>query len=67
MILVTILLFDVGMKPLSERDENSQLWHLVQAPATFVGMKPLSERDENFLVISTTLVSALRRRNEATL
>jgi len=55
------------MKPLSERDENSQLWHLVQAPATFVGMKPLSERDENFLVISTTLVSALRRRNEATL
>ena len=37
----------VGMKPLSERDENKILpphYHVLDA---LVGMKPLSERDEN--------------------
>jgi len=38
----------VGMKPLSERDENcawSPQFHFLTG--FFVGMKPLSERDEN--------------------
>ncbi len=36
----------VGMKPLSERDENySYCWYAKEL-ITHVGMKPLSERDE---------------------
>jgi len=38
------------MKPLSERDENSNLASLAVGIITSVGMKPLSERDENCLV-----------------
>ncbi len=38
----------VGMKPLSERDENSTYQFLeMHALLLCVGMKPLSERDEN--------------------
>jgi len=38
----------VGMKPLSERDENSSsVRDATHALASRVGMKPLSERDEN--------------------
>ncbi len=38
----------VGMKPLSERDENSVHLFLLKYLFNLVGMKPLSERDENF-------------------
>jgi len=37
----------VGMKPLSERDENNSPTLCGTAPPLHVGMKPLSERDEN--------------------
>jgi len=37
----------VGMKPLSERDENFLLFYQAQLSGHIVGMKPLSERDEN--------------------
>ena len=37
----------VGMKPLSERDENTPVSGLSLKPRNLVGMKPLSERDEN--------------------
>ena len=37
----------VGMKPLSERDENLKHSRKLYIPSGFVGMKPLSERDEN--------------------
>ena len=37
----------VGMKPLSERDENKSLIKLILICLIIVGMKPLSERDEN--------------------
>jgi len=37
----------VGMKPLSERDENFAAIAFTIAEVFFVGMKPLSERDEN--------------------
>ena len=39
--------FIVGMKPLSERDENFAAIAFTIAEVFFVGMKPLSERDEN--------------------
>jgi len=42
----------VGMKPLSERDENFLLWLLRNISSLSVGMKPLSERDENQIEIS---------------
>jgi len=37
----------VGMKPLSERDENNLFKKLISTYSMSVGMKPLSERDEN--------------------
>jgi len=37
----------VGMKPLSERDENKKRPNLPSETVISVGMKPLSERDEN--------------------
>jgi len=37
----------VGMKPLSERDENEKLNPGDGLQLFCVGMKPLSERDEN--------------------
>jgi len=37
----------VGMKPLSERDENYAVLFLNNSTTPSVGMKPLSERDEN--------------------
>jgi len=37
----------VGMKPLSERDENFSSKESSTAWDHVVGMKPLSERDEN--------------------
>jgi len=37
----------VGMKPLSERDENSISSVSFKSHRNSVGMKPLSERDEN--------------------
>ncbi len=41
----------VGMKPLSERDENSTAWvHVNPKRSKTVGMKPLSERDENLCI-----------------
>jgi len=46
----------VGMKPLSERDENSG--HLYRNTPNYcvqVGMKPLSERDENVASLSAPL------------
>ena len=38
----------VGMKPLSERDENSSVIFVIRNINELVGMKPLSERDENY-------------------
>jgi len=40
----------VGMKPLSERDENNLFNLFKNFNNSTVGMKPLSERDENFVV-----------------
>jgi len=37
----------VGMKPLSERDENNPTLRPGRVKLLLVGMKPLSERDEN--------------------
>jgi len=37
----------VGMKPLSERDENKKGKYYLPFRKYLVGMKPLSERDEN--------------------
>jgi len=37
----------VGMKPLSERDENNYTGFWFYPETVKVGMKPLSERDEN--------------------
>jgi len=37
----------VGMKPLSERDENPRQNQTPGPLLLLVGMKPLSERDEN--------------------
>jgi len=37
----------VGMKPLSERDENKVKATFTSGTQILVGMKPLSERDEN--------------------
>jgi len=44
---VSIIL--VGMKPLSERDENHGGGAEFHISSSIVGMKPLSERDENFV------------------
>jgi len=57
----------VGMKPLSERDENPV--SLVHFTVTLepVGMKPLSERDENKSMLAETHQAPTGSRNEATL
>jgi len=48
------LIYSVGMKPLSERDENpgDRGSHQILLPS--VGMKPLSERDENLVKVHGT-------------
>jgi len=45
----------VGMKPLSERDENLAICDSMLLTINFVGMKPLSERDENTGLLETGL------------
>ena len=57
----------VGMKLLSERDENVISITADSGLSLNVGMKPLSERDENFTFFDTGFASAAGRRNEATL
>jgi len=44
---ILIVLIYVGMKPLSERDENREHHVVPFLNHNTVGMKPLSERDEN--------------------
>jgi len=61
-------LFSVGMKPLSERDENQgALFHAPLLIFIKVGMKPLSERDENDGNLWLRSLKLLEGRNEATL
>ncbi len=55
------------MKPLSERDENLNLFSVTRMVSIKVGMKPLSERDENPNLVRLTLTSLIKCRNEATL
>ena len=57
----------VGMKPLSERDENKRCNLLQNFKIRVVGMKPLSERDENQTVEDTVNKLDYCSRNEATL
>ncbi len=57
----------VGMKPLSERDENSLIAAPVFGATKSVGMKPLSERDENRSCNRANYPIATVSRNEATL
>jgi len=67
MRLILISFTKVGMKPLSERDENpssSRRRHLVSYE---VGMKPLSERDENVSSEKNNPSLIKLSRNEATL
>ena len=49
---LSLYFFDVGMKPLSERDENFPRDFSGNSVNVPVGMKPLSERDENLLEAS---------------
>ena len=58
---------DVGMKPLSERDENKYIPSLARLTVISVGMKPLSERDENFSRWPYQPNGCIVGRNEATL
>ena len=44
---VKLIIINVGMKPLSERDENIENKKWWPPGGVQVGMKPLSERDEN--------------------
>ena len=44
---MNFLFLGVGMKPLSERDENQITREQQKKGSCNVGMKPLSERDEN--------------------
>jgi len=47
-LIISCLSMVVGMKPLSERDENPQRDRFeINQASLCVGMKPLSERDEN--------------------
>ncbi len=62
-----VLAGTVGMKPLSERDENQELLRNCSLTLVSVGMKPLSERDENNWVSKLGLVKSNMSRNEATL
>ena len=57
----------VGMKPLSERDENLPELIVCLNASNLVGMKPLSERDENYHPHLALFLQTLHRRNEATL
>jgi len=57
----------VGMKPLSERDENLSLKPRNLLDLTTVGMKPLSERDENLPPGPCYYFLLPGCRNEATL
>jgi len=58
----------VGMKPLSERDENTEnLSETIKSACHNVGMKPLSERDENNSLGEASKFHASPCRNEATL
>jgi len=57
----------VGMKPLSERDENLAEFHQVPTKNSWVGMKPLSERDENQYPKNFKINISFCCRNEATL
>jgi len=57
----------VGMKPLSERDENKKGKYYLPFLEKYVGMKPLSERDENILAAWSPHYYFLACRNEATL
>jgi len=63
----TALTIAVGMKPLSERDENLAEFTFNSPAFHGVGMKPLSERDENWISQSAVLFPNISRRNEATL
>jgi len=58
---------EVGMKPLSERDENFCYSVACLHDKRAVGMKPLSERDENNLSCLEPNFYFLTGRNEATL
>jgi len=64
---VTLMPWGVGMKPLSERDENHVLRRKLPYTHLHVGMKPLSERDENLVKPSGVLYIMDTGRNEATL
>jgi len=55
------------MKPLSERDENSDQPDVEVHYNVWVGMKPLSERDENLRVFLFHGIFNRLSRNEATL
>jgi len=55
------------MKPLSERDENSDAWTPILISYYWVGMKPLSERDENLFKLFRIKRNLTKSRNEATL
>ena len=57
----------VGMKPLSERDENHTNVTACGVKLIIVGMKPLSERDENSDSPPSFSALKLISRNEATL
>jgi len=57
----------VGMKPLSERDENSEFGYKQYKGGGPVGMKPLSERDENSSTAPVFRGAIFICRNEATL
>ncbi len=59
--------FCVGMKLLSERDENLWGWYPKSYYFDLVGMKLLSERDENLNLNGQKLPRVDRCRNEATL
>ena len=55
------------MKPLSERDENSNSLNKKLTSSLSVGMKPLSERDENYIISFFHEQTLYNCRNEATL
>ena len=53
------LIAAVGMKPLSERDENNCSGNGTYHCTYVVGMKPLSERDENSGFLATAVAMEL--------
>ena len=65
---MNVLSISVGMKPLSERDENRAPRNKPNVSLLgIVGMKPLSERDENQTAVLFENNSLNSGRNEATL